>query len=1290
MSIRNFWLFCCFVVLFLPVSAQEFVTLDWRELPAAQTLPVVTREFPLEDGFRSCDYQVEIEFPEYQNLDNVASAALQARLDSLRLSPDADGTFADGLSASPQITSRVKVSAHRGFLSIRLVPVVRREGSYQRLNSFKLSVKPVPKQERVEDTSVRNTAFSAAEASRKGDMASSSKPSLKECTTSLLASGRWAKVRVRNTGVFKLTNTELKKMGFSRPEKVRVFGYGGYLLSQRFDEHPAADLPEVPVLRLSDGVLFYARGTVSWHPDTRNSYFVRERNFYSDEAYYFLTDREDLPELETEVETSLQDISGNRLTTFNAYALYEKDAFSWANTGRELYEDYDYAAGNSRNYTLNLPGVVPGSAGWLTVLFAACSLEVPTSYTVSVDGALIGSAGLAAIPSENRYYTKATTAAVNTSWQGNPASEGVTVNVTHTRPSGTSGRLDYIALNYTRELVMNAPYLAFRSLASIGKETTFVLSGTAASTIVWDVTDPANIRRIEGIRADDGTYRFTIPAGNLREFVAVTPEADGFEAAEPAGSVPNQNLHALEATDMMIITPDRTDLAAQAERLAQAHREKDGLSITVVPASQIYNEFSSGTPDGTAYRRLMKMLYDRFPTDADRPKYLLFFGDCSFDNRMLTSSWKSFRQENYLLSYQSENSVEETASFVTDDYFGFLDDEEGDDLTSAMLDIGIGRFPVRTADEAKAAVDKTIAYMENKQAGPWKHTVCYVSDDGDDNTHVSQAELLASYTEQNYPSLLVNRIYADAFRRETSATGETYPEATKRLLQMFDKGMLVVNYTGHGSTSAWAAENLLTVGDIVKMSSPRFPLWITATCDFTRFDDIQTSAGEHAFLNAKGGAIALFTTSRVVYAARNSELNQAFLRHIFARHEGKRLRLGDIMRFSKCDEILANDKNKLNFVLIGDPALTLSYPDYQIQIDEFAGVNVAGEGVAVPQVKAGSKITVRGHILTPDGAPAEDFTGTVHPTVLDSKTQVTTLDNHGEGAYTYTERSKVLYSGSDSVRQGRFEFTFPVPLDINYSDEAGLLSLYALSADCVNEAGGYFDAFLVGGTSDDLSSDTSGPEMRLYLNTPDFESGGQTNHTPLFVAELEDRDGINTVGNGIGHDLSLCIDGSAVLTYNLNDYYVPTAGDYTRGQVYFSIPDLDEGKHTLSFRAWDVLNNSSTKTLEFEVVRGLHPELLSVGCLQSPARESTTFTLSHNRPGSVLAVRMSVYDFSGRELWTHLEQGISEGQTYYVEWDLCSNGGQRLAPGVYLYRASIVSDGSRESTKARKIIILSQ
>lgn len=1111
------------------------------------------------------------------------------------------------------------------------------------------------------------------------------------CSQSLLASGRWVKVRVPETGVYRLTDAELRKMGFPQPERVRVFGYGGYRLSTLFSSLPAADLPAAPMMYVDGALLFYGRGSVEWLADDASSCFTRSRNDCSDYGYYFLTDREDLDSQEMETDAGLEGEAELVLDSFQEYVLHEQDAYSWSSTGRDLYENYDYAAGASHDYTFQLPGRVPDTSCRVEARFAARSVGTATAFSVSVDGTQLGRATVAAVSSESQYYSKAKQATVTAEWSGD-ASQEVVVTVNHERPSGISGRLDYIALNYVRRLDLSSlPYLCFRSLQSVGKATEFRIAGASVSTVVWDVTEPWNARRMAGSVDEAGVYSFTVPAGSLRQFVAINPAATGFGSVETMGAVDNQNLHGLEQTDMVIICPDRSDLLAQAERLAQAHREHDGLSVLVVKAPQVYNEFSSGTPDVSAYRRLMKMFYDRAAGGTTpAPGYLLLFGDCSFDNRMLTASWSKYKPDDFLLSYQSEESLEEITSYITDDYFGFLDDAEGAFLSRDRLDIGIGRFPVRTGEEARIAVDKTLAYMENKEAGAWKNSVCYVADDGDNNLHVSQAEELASYVEENYPSLRVNRVYADAYRRESSATGYSYPDAHKQLLRLLEQGLLVVNYSGHGSTTAWAAENLLTMTDIQSLSSPRLPLWITATCDFTRFDDVQTSAGEAAFLNEKGGAIALLTTSRVVDALQNSTLNQAFMRHVFSRPDGRRLRLGDIMRIAKADEALATDQNKLNFVLVGDPALTLAYPEMQIRVEEFGGVDVTDEDAPWPQVKAGGRITVKGCVLTEDGYLAEDFDGLLSPTVYDSSEEVSTLDNLGEGAFTYNERSKILYQGTDSVKGGRFEFTFPVPLDINYSDEPGLLNLYALDA-ALREAGGAFGRFTVGSTDDGVSqSDTLGPDIRIYLNTPDYEPGSQTNETPLFVAEIADEDGINTVGNGVGHDLSLCIDGSPVLTYNLNDYYVSASGDFIRGTVRFSIPELTEGRHALTFRAWDLLNHSSVAALEFEVVRGLQPGLLSVRCTRSPARESTRFLLQHNRPGSTLGVRLSVYDLSGRELWTHTEQGISSGETYEVEWNLCSNAGQRLAPGVYLYRAAIVSGGSAESVKAQKILILAQ
>lgn len=1240
---RILWMIALFIV--LPLSAQNhFVTVDWQDLPPVETLPIVTRELPLPDDFRSYNYEAVLEFPEFVALEQASADSLTAKKEAL---PD-----------YPRLETNVVTSGRKGFLFVRFVPVVFRNGTYQRIQSFKLSLVRTPV-----------TAFTRA--SR-----------VAHTEHSVLSSGKIVKIRVADSGVYGITHSELKKMGFSQPDKVRLYGYGGYRLPYNFADHPADDLPEVPLYRRGESVLFYARGTVQWVPN--DSLFVRRQNFYSNYAYYFLIENDGEPIRFPEVEATRT--IGNKIETFNAYALYEKDAFSWADTGAELYDSYDYVAGKTQNYPFKLSNAVDGK-GYVTVAFST-NYKVEsksTKVSVKVNGTELGP--LSVGNTKGNYYTKAVESTQSFPWKG-AKSEATTITLTHECPSGVSGRLNYLAINYQQRLQMNGSFLTFRSLNSVKEACTFVISGANASTVVWDVTSPAAYQQMKGV-LNGSTYTFSIPASKiLHEFVAVNTEAS-FATVENCGGISNQNLHGLKEIEMVIITPGKPALQSEAERLAKAHRDKDGMTVQVVTANQVYNEFSSGTPDATAYRRLMKMLYERSATSERAPRYLLLFGDAAYDNRLLTSSWGKYKSEDLLLSFQSGSSVFETGSYCTDDYFGFLKGDtlkngstEGD-LGRDVMDIGVGRFPVTTAGEAKIAVDKTIRYMENTNTGDWKRVVGYVTDHPESGFKLGfmqDSEALIKKMTTLAPFIQTERIYPDTYKQESSATGVTYPEAKRRLSQLFKQGMLVVNYAGHSSPVAWSETNLLTSDEITKLSSPHLPLWVTASCEFSRFDASATSAGELAFLNENGGAIALYSTTRAVN--NDPSLNQAFHKYLFDRTGGKKWRLGDVMRLAKQD---VAGSNKLNFILIGDPALALAFPDYEVKVDEFGDAQPGG---GLPQAKAGGKITVKGHILTPDGEPANDFTGTVHPLVLDSEERITTLGNTQYGTYTYTARTKSLYNGIDSVRNGRFEFSFPVPLDINYSDKTGLLNIYACD-EKQREAGGIFDRFLVGGTVDDLDiSDADGPKINMYLNKPDFSWGGQVNETPYFVADLEDEDGINTVGSGIGHDLSLCIDGRT--TYSLNDYYIPEAGSYTKGKVAFSIPALSEGKHNLTFRAWDILNRSSVKTLDFEVVKGLCPDLFSIICSVSPAREGTTFILSHDRPGSILSVRIAVCDFSGRELWVHTEEGASAENYYYVDWDLCSNAGQRLSPGVYLYRASIISEGSKESTQTEKIVILAQ
>ena len=781
---------------------------------------------------------------------------------------------------------------------------------------------------------------------------------------------------------------------------------------------------------------------------------------------------------------------------------------------------------------------------------------------------------------------------------------------------------------------------------------------------------------------------FSIPASaSLREFVVVKPSQ--IKAPVTVGEVANQNLHALPQQDMIIIA--QPNFTTQAERLAEAHRTKDNLTVRVVTPESIYNEFSSGTPDATAYRRFMKMFYDRKTSEADAPKYLLLFGDGSFDNRKLTSAWKSVDMSNMLLTYQTENSLS-SQSYVIDDYFGFLDDADNKkSLQNKKLCLGIGRFPIRTVEQATQMVDKVISYMENKNTGSWKNNLCFMADDGSNTDgfmteHMEFADQLAGYVESEHPEFLVNKLYYDAYKKDMTAG--TYPDVRSGLQKLLKDGLLLFNYTGHGGTTALSDEKVLTQTDINQFTYTHLPVWVTATCDFTRFDDLNTSAGEDVFLNKSSGGIALFTTVRVAYSRPNFPINDNVIRNLFERNNGRRRTLGEVMQATKNT---LSSVYKLGFCLIGDPAVKMAYPEFGMKVTTVNGQSVDGNSISF---KALEKITVEGEVLDVSGQLVTDFTGIVNPTVKDSKVTVTCLKNSNKDdspAFTFTDYPNTIFIGNDSVRNGKFSFTFTVPKDISYSNLQGKMNLYAVDTESGNEAQGNFDNFIVGGTSDTAETDTIGPEIRaLYLNDTTFVDGGQVNTTPYFVAELWDKSGVNITGSSVGHDMMLVIDESTVLSYNLNSYYELLPGEDGTGIVKFPIPALEPGKHTAEFWVWDILNNSTVRTFTFEVVEGLKPFLFDVIATPGIAREQVTFHLMHNRPESRMRVGIMVYDLAGRQLWKHEESGTSGlFENYTVSWDLTS-GGVRMRPGVYIYRAAISTDNSKDATKARKFIILGE
>ncbi len=1160
---------CC-----LTAGAQRFFNLTAQEVRIDSLLPVFTYAYPVGTHYADSTFTVSIEYPEYIPM----STADVERYKVLTDEP---------LKAMPDITTRMTVARKKGTLYVSFVPLVYRNGQYEKLVSFMLDIK---------GHGMKKTRRASA-----GE---------RYAAKSVLDSGRWVKIAVPGTGIYQLTADVVKKAGFSSLEKMKIYGYGGARQPEKLSEDyliETDDLKQLPTCEVGGRKLFYAIGPVTWDENHQ-----RVRNPYSSYGYYFLTESDAEAATLTE-ETFLE----KYYPLADDYcSLYEVDDYAWFNGGCNLYDAKELTVGKDYTYSVTSTGTT--KTGLVTVQLSASG---GAKVAVKVNGE---ETGRTMAVSANGSMEAMRTASLTFSVENLEASN--TITLTPEKGSGTV-RLDYISI-----------------------------------------------------------YADT-PKGK--------PDlTQTYESPLLVGVITNQNHHAAKAADMVIVIPTTQKLRTQAERLKKLHETYDSMTVQIVPADELYNEFSSGTPDANAYRRYLKMLYDRAASDSEMPRFLLLFGDGAWDNRMLTSHWKNEDPDDYLICYESENSYSQTNCYVSDDYFCILDDEEGGQLvTSDKADVAVGRITARTADEAKVAVDKIESYVKNEEAGAWQNILCFMGDDGNHNQHMDDADSVANMVEMLYPKMLVKRIMWDAYTRVTSSTGNSYPDVTKLIKQQMQQGALMMNYSGHGRADAISHEYVLRLADFQTATSMRLPLWVTASCDIMPFDGLEENIGEVAFFNTKGGAIAFYGTTRTVYQSYNRLMNLAFTRHVMSMDDsGKPMPIGEAVRLTK-NELISTKKdqtpNKLQYTLLGDPALRLAIPTRNIVVDSINSIPLTN-GTTLT-LKAGSTAKVTGRVMNAQNVIDDSFNGTLTSVVRDIREEITcklndTSEEGADEAFVYHDRPNTVYNGSDYVKNGRFTFTFAVPLDIKYSDKDAQMNLYAVNEEKTIAANGISNSLILNGTQEEKKS-TIGPDIYCYLNSTAFTNGGDVNTTPYFVAEVNDEDGINASGSGIGHDLQLVIDGEMSKTYSLNDYFQYDFGSYTSGKVGFSIPALSYGQHKLQFRAWDILNNSSTTELTFNVVKGLDPLFLDVECSPNPARTYTTFRIVHDRIGEQMDVQLDVYDTSGRHLWRHTENGVTTDNSYTVNWDLTVDGGRRLLTGLYLYKLSIRTDGSNYVSKTKKLII---
>ena len=1099
---------------------------------------------------------------------------------------------------------------------------------------------------------------------------------------SVLASGSWYKIAVSSTGIHKISYAELQQLGMAvdgiDPRNIRIYGNGGGMLPESLTQPRYDDLQENAILVSGendgsfdegDYILFYGESPHIWKYNSSSQSFYHLYNIYSEKNFYFITadlgSGKRIPD-----QHSTTQAASHIVTKFTDHQFHEEDVHNLVNTGRLWYgEVFDIQT--TFDFEFSFPNLDVSSDAYLKVFVAGKSSK-PTYFSFKNNGNTIINATINGIPPTSDTFAR--------NYVGNkwftPQGSNLTITVQYTKTtSGSIGWMNYLELNAVRFLKYTGTQMPFRDpySAGIGNVSEFRVSNAGNNVTLWNVTDPLNIRKV--IATQNGQEKvFRLEHDSIMEFIAFNGEE--FFQVELTGQIVNQNLHGLNNLDMVIVS--HPDFMQEANRLANFHRDHDGLKVYVTEPQLIYNEFSSGAQDITAIRDFIRMLYNR-ARRGQEPSYLLMFGDASFDYKDRIEN-----NSNFVPTWEDEESLTIVYSIATDDFFGFLDESQDADN---LLDIGLGRFPVETVDQAKNAVDKVFHYAQNSDEvmGEWRNYITFVADDGDGNLHLTQAEKMSKFFDTTYSVYNIDKIYVDAFPQITTAGGQRAPEVNKAINNRMEKGTLIINYTGHGGELGWAHERILENSDINSWTNfNMLPIFITATCEFSRYDDPErVAAGEYVFRNPEGGAIALFTTARATFGGSNFNLNTAMYSVMFKKTDGEYPRFGDIIREAKNKGGVADNDKK--FILLGDPALRLAYPEFKVVTTSVNGVAVT---VVPDTIKALSKVTVSGEIRDDQGNKMNSYNGILYPLVFDKPSDIMTLGTDPESSATmFRLQNNVLYKGKTNVANGIFSFTFIVPKDIGYNYGFGKISYY--SSTDGTDAHGFYKNIVVGGYNEHAEDDKKGPEVALYMNDENFAFGGLTDENPILYALVSDENGINTVGSGIGHDIVAILDEKTDKPMVLNEYYEADLNSYQSGSVRYGLKDMETGQHMLSLKVWDVYNNSSIAYTEFIVAESATLALDHVLNYPNPFTTSTSFMFDHNQPFSSLEVLVQIFTISGKLVKTIDVIVFSDGyHSEPIPWDGRDDFGDRIARGVYIYKIRVKTPAGEYAEKIEKLVLL--
>jgi hypothetical protein len=1190
----------------------------------------------------------------------------------------------ENASTETKVVKETLIEKGTEYLAFRLPVILNINGKIKKITSFKYQI----------TTNAHNNITNPTnrKVQRRGEWPS----------VSVLASGNWYKIGVRAEGVYRLDRAFLESLGINMgdvdPRTIKIFGNHGNILPELNSDERDKDLREISIQVMgeqdgkfdnTDFILFYGQSPDKYDIDTTNISFHFNKNYYAKESIYFIT-------LDGSAGKRMQILPNNasqsaevEFTTFDDIQRHERDLVNHIKSGRIWYgEHFDRVLNHSINFTV--PNRVESEPVTLRTIMVGRSL-VQSAFTLNINGQM---RQLSIPPIFDLDYTNNHVASpqLNTFEFNNISGSTLSLNISYNKPLSTSeGWIDFIEVISKRNLIHTGDQTRFCNLSSTTFNSTIYQIAANQNTQFWDVTDPFS-PKIQNTQFSSGTHRFFIQNNKqVKRYISFS----GFLTPRAIGQTPNQNLHGVRDVDYVIVSPK--SLISAANSLADFHRNFYNYKVYVADLDLIYNEFSSGIQDLTAIRDFIKMLWDEASSAANRPQNVLLFGDASYDYLDILNN-----NTNVVPTYQSINSHNPNTSFCSDDYFVLMDENEPrmNNAVIGLLDLGVGRITINNLSEANEVVEKIKRYHHENAFGNWRNNFTFVADDMDasyEGIFLFDSERFSETVSDKFSAATFNKIYLDAFEQQSLGGAQRYPDAVQEINNGIEKGTLLWTYNGHGGQFGLASERVIEIPQINSWQNTfRMPVFMTATCELSRYDDpgMQT-AGERILLNPIGGGIGLLTTTRLVFVSTNSALGAHFFNNALfdeSANFGNRT-LGEIYRITKNRS--GSNVGDRPFAYLGDPGIRLAIPQFKIVLDSLNGKPFTSN---VDTLKALSRIQISGRVLDINNNIKQDFDGIAFPSVFDKPVkQFTRLndlrdrmnDIPGLDFLPFNVQNNILFNGRASVKEGRFRFSFIVPKDINYRFDTSRISLYANNSSI--DAAGNENRIVVGGSADSVGIDNIGPEIELFMNDFSFVNGGMTGKNPLFIATLFDENGINTAGSGIGREIVATIDKGAASERSivLNEYYQANVDSYQAGEIRYRLGNITEGKHTITLKAWDVFNNSSEATLEFIVEDSKDLVIKNLLNYPNPFSTRTEFHFDHNKPGQDLTLHFQIMTIGGRVVKSHFVELLNaESHLMPFEWDGRDEFGDKLSKGVYIYRLRAKTKDGKWNDKYEKLVIL--